>query len=180
VTAQILLPVTNTGGVWISLDEFDSQWTAYDPSGAITETGRFDAAAPKLLAPTGESFLVAEWFGDEHNAGDFASVEADGYFTDAEMPDGLLIPSNVTTRKHDFGGVEVVGELENTGQSTVDNADVVALFFDDSGNVLGFASGYAENIAPGGTRTFQIDSSFAEIKLADIAETRVFASPWDF
>jgi hypothetical protein len=180
VTAQILLPVTNTGNTWISLSEFDSQWTIYDSNGDIVETGTFDAAAPKVVAPTGSSYLVASWFGDAHRPSEFVSADADGYYKDVDQPSSILVADKVKTRAAVLGGVEVVGQISNLGDETVDNADVVAVFYNSSGDLLGFASGFADNIPAMGTRSFQIDSSFADIKLSQVADTEVYASAWAF
>ena len=74
----------------------------------------------------------------------------------------------------------MVGELTNQGTVDVENADVVAILYDSSHNPLGYARGYIENVAAGATKAFQIDTSFAEIKLTDVAQTEVFGSPWEF
>jgi hypothetical protein len=181
VTAQVIVPVYNTGDTYIELDEFDSSFTIYDPDGSVTETDRFDAAAPKILAPGGTSYLVGETFGDDHPRSAYDRVEADGYFGEVDPPtDIILVAENIRVRRHSLGGVEVTGEIRNLGSERSENADVVALFLDANGQPLGFARGYVENVEPDGTRAFQIDSSFAEIRLADIAETLVFASDWGF
>jgi hypothetical protein len=135
---------------------------------------------PRSWRPRARVISSENGFGDEHNLDDFASVEAVSYYEDVDMPDGFLAADNVQTRRGDFSGVEVVGSVTNMGSLEVENADVVALFFDDLGNELGFARGYIENIPAGGDRAFQISSDFADIKLAQIAETKVYASAWDF
>jgi hypothetical protein len=180
LTVQILLPVINDGNTWVELDEFNSSWTAYDSSGAVTETNSFDAAAPKWLAPGATSYLVSEWFGDQHKPADFNTVQASGRYKGVDAPDTILTTSNITTRKHEFGGVEVTGVAHNPGTTDIDNADVVAIFYNANGTVLGFAKGYIDNATANADTAFQIDSSFATISLADIAKTEVYASPWDF
>lgn len=177
VTAQVILPVVNTGGVWIELDEYGSQFTIFDSSGGIVETTSFDSAAPAELAPGETGYLVGEIFTDEYPRGDFVSVEADGYFGDIDPVERLTV-ENTRIRGSSLDGVEVTGQVVNPGTERVDNADVVAIFFDSSDAVVGYAYGYAENIEPGAKRAFSIDSSFAEIRPADIERAEFYASPW--
>jgi len=181
VTAQVILPVVNTGDAWIHVSEFDSSFTIYNADGGIVETDSFDAAAPNRIAPAGESYLVGEVFEDAHPLSDYVRVEADGYYEEVDGPHAaVLTVENQDVRKGSLDSIEVVGEIHNSGTEAAENADVVAIFFNSAGDPIGFARGFAENIEAGGKRAFQIDSSFAEIPLTDIAETQVYASPWDF
>lgn len=180
VTAQVIIPVVNDGGTWIRLQEYQSQFTIYDRDGSVTETQGLRAAAPKRLAPGETGYLVGEVFSDDHPRAAYDRVEADAYYDEADQAERVTV-DNVRVRRASFGdGVEVTGEATNSSDERIDNADVVALFFDAEGNILGYASGFVENIEPNGRRAFQIDSSFAEIRLGDVDETQVWVSPWDF
>jgi len=179
VTAQVILPVVNDGGTWIKLQESQSQFTIYDQDGSVTETQGFRAAGPKRLAPGETGYLVGEVFSDDHPRAAYDRVEADAYYEEADQADRVTV-DNVRVRRASLDGVEVTGEATNQSVERIDNADVVAVFFDAEGNILGYASGFVENIEPNGRRAFQIDSSFAEIRLGDVDETLVWVSPWDF
>lgn len=181
VTAQVILPVFNTGNTWIKLSEYESAYTIYDAEGGIVDSGNFDSAAPKRIAPTGMSYLVGESFSNDYPRSAYNHVEADAYFDEVNGPiDPELSVGNTRVSKGSFGGLKVVGEVTNLGTERVDNGDVVAIFFNANGDVIGFASGYVENVEPGGKRAFELSTSFAEISLGDLAETQFFASPWDF
>jgi hypothetical protein len=177
VTAQVILPVVNDGGTWIELSSYQSDFTIYAPDGGITETTGFRAAAPRLLAPGERSYLVGEVFTNDHARSEFDRVEADGRYGEAREAPRLTV-ENTRVRKGGLDGVEATGEVHNPGTEDVDNADVVAIFFDADDQIIGYANGYVDNISPGGRRSFQIDSSFAEIRLGDIDRTEFYASSW--
>lgn len=181
VTAQVIVPVVNQGGTWIELDPYGSQFTIFDVGGSVTESSSFDTAAPTLLAPGATAYMVGETFGDDHPRSAYDRVEVDVYYGEAREPEGSLTVENTTLRRASYGdGVEVTGQVRNGGPEKVENATVVAIFMDGNGDLIGFASGYVENVEPGGSRSFEIDSSFAEIRLSDIQDTKFFADDWGF
>lgn len=179
VTAQIILPVQNTGGIWIELSDFESNFTIYHEDGGIIETGSFYIAAPTLLGPGEEGYLLGETFSDDEPASAYARVDADAYYDDARPSEVELTVENTDVKKQSYGELEVSGEVRNPGTERIDSATVAAVFLDDRGEVLGFAWTYLDNIEPNDTRAFEATTS-ADIGLADIAETIYYASDESF
>lgn len=180
VTGQIILEVENAGTTWIEILDFQSNYTVFDADGAITETGDFTVAVPSLVAPGDTAYLLGEVFSDTSRLRDYATVEADGYYEEADEPDVMLAIENSRVRPGQFGGgVEVVGQVVNPGSSRIDNAYVGAVFLDDAEDPIGIAWTFAENIEPGGKRAFTADSDHPQ-GTGPIADTLLFAEDAGF
>jgi hypothetical protein len=177
VTAQVIVPVANDGGTWIALDQFESSWTIKAPDGSVTATqDYFDAVVPGAIGPGETGYAVAEDFTDEFKEEDFDSPDADIYYNEAE-PVAPIESSNIRVRKDSLGGITVTGEVYNPADTAIEYGSIVAIFLNDAGEILGYASGSLENVEPGDTKAFEASSSFAEIDLSAIAKTEVYASP---
>lgn len=179
VIGQVILRVENTGNTWIELLGFDSPWTIYDADGAITETGNFSIATPRLLAPGDTGYLLAELF-SEGSESDFVELDAEMYFNEARSPEAVLTVDATRVRRAEFGGgIEVVGQVRNDGADRVNTALVAAVFLNNAGEPIGMAWTFADNVESGGTRTFTAQSEFPR-SMDEIAQTLYFASDQGF
>jgi len=179
VRGQIILEVINTGGTWVEMSPFQSSYTVFDESGGITEAQSFFVAAPELLPPGETGYLFADIFTDEYDLEDYARVEADGYYDEADEPDAMLTVENTRVRNDRFAGVGVNGLVRNPGAERIDSVSVAAVFLNAQGDPLGAAYAYAENVEPGGTRGFEATSE-APPNIDAIADTKFFASDAGF
>ena len=175
VTAQVMLPVENTGGTWVEVIDYESTFTIRDESGGIVESESFYVAAPRFLGPGQTGYLLGESFGDEHPQSDYVEVEADAYYDEAHEPEVVLTVENADVRRQSYGGLEVTGEIRNPGAFRVDSAELAALFVGHDGELLGFGWTFVDNIEPNDTRAFELTTS-ADLRIADIGETLYFAS----
>jgi hypothetical protein len=176
VAAQVIVPLRNTGPTWIELDAYSSDFSIFATDGSVTAAKSFDAEAPSMLAPGDTGYLLGEAFSSDFPRSAYASVEAQGKYQDAlGPPDNPLTVLNTSVRKRSYGGLSITGQVQNDGSELV-TALVAALFFDSSGEILGFARTYVDDIPAGGKKSFDFSTLFAEIKLSDVADTQFYAS----
>jgi hypothetical protein len=170
VQGQVILEVTNTGGTWADISSYDSSYTIYAENGDITEASSFTSAAPHLIGPGETSYLFTDVF-DEAALADYDHAEGDGYYDDARELQIVLTVTDTKVRDQDFGGVEVVGKVNNPGSQRVDSCELGAIFLNAKGEPMGVAWTYVDNIEPGGSRSFQATAD-APRNTDGIAETK--------
>jgi hypothetical protein len=178
VSYIVIQEVENRGSGWARVEAFQSDYAIYDGSGAVVTTGSFLYSYPDYLGPGQTGYLIDDSVQDGYAAADFARVEINARYNDVDgPPTNPLVVSNTTLRRASFGGgLEVTGEVENTGTESADSAHAAAIFFDASGDIIGSSyTNLIENVAPGQKKAFEtIDSN--PLKLSDVADFLVIAS----
>lgn len=152
---NFLILVENNGPV--ALEFVEASVTLKDSAGNIVTSESFYSTVD-LIEPGGRSPIslfwtdgVPEWdtfeiFVDGDEESDFF-----GYYNDIEVTSSELA-------EDDFGGLEIVGEVQNTGSLAADFVTVVAILYDSDGRITGegFTFVDADTMQPGDTAPFTV------------------------
>ena len=168
---------TGTTNLFLSSATFDIE----DASGSLVDTSRYISAYPQVIAP-GET---AVYFNEMSFAKGTSNGESKIVPTvQAEESKVDLVRCPVTdvkfTDSH-FGGVEVVGRVENTTAEEQNLLNVAVVLYDKDGNVLSVLNTYASTVAPGAKIGFSASSIYQRnLKASDIASYEAYAYPTQF
>ena len=151
---NFLILVENNGS--IALEFVEASVTLKDSTGSIVASESFYSTVD-LIEPGGRSPIavfwsdgVPEWetfeiFVDGDEESDFF-----GYYTDIEVTSSELADDG-------FGGQEIVGEVQNTGDLAADFVSVVAILYDADGRIIGEGFTFVEDtMQPGDTASFTV------------------------
>ena len=152
---NFLILVENTGDV--GLEFVEASVTLKDSAGNIVANENFYSTVD-LVVPGGRAPIslywsdgVPEWDtyeifveGDEES--DFFS-----YYTDMEVTSSEL-------SEDDFGGYEIIGEVQNTGGLAAEFVTIVAILYDADGRIVGegFTFADADVMQPGDTSPYTL------------------------
>jgi hypothetical protein len=178
--ADVVVEVTNTGGTWVKLEAFQSDFTIYDKDGNVATTGNFLYAYPQFLAPGATGYLAEQMVTSDAKAVDLKTLEANTYFSEIDQSEAVVLTTAKVINKaaqYSFDGPTTTGTVTNTSAQPVRSACVGAFYFDGADNLLGFSyTNLVENLAPGQTKGFSTVDGAPNIKLSSIKKTVVIAS----
>ena len=168
---------TGTTNLFLSSATFDIE----DASGSLVDTSRYISAYPQVISP-GETavYFNGMSFDKGTSNGEYKIVPT----VQAEESKVDLVRCPVTdvkfTDSH-FGGVEVVGRVENTTAEEQNLLNVAVVLYDKDGNVLSVLNTYASTVAPGAKIGFSASSIYQRnLKASDIASYEAYAYPTQF
>ena len=171
--------VKNTGTVnaYLSSGTFDIE----DASGALIDSQSYISAYPEIIAP-GETavYFDAISFDNGSANGEYSIVPT----IDAESSEVDLIRCPVTDISFTdgkFGGIEVVGRVENTTSEEQSLLNVAIILYGKDDKVLSVIHTYPDDVAPGAKIGFSGSTLFQdELKVSDIASYEAYAYPTQF
>lgn len=175
---QTIVEITNTGdtNLYLSSGAYDLE----DSEGSLVAAQTMVSAFPDVIAPGEKGYLYDETTLDDY--------EGDGNLTVLPRPDveeatvDLIryTVSDISVSDGSYGGIDVIGRVENVTEETDNMVYVVAFFYDAESNPIGSAfTIITEDLAPGDKIGFEM-SSFSmpsDITTDMIAETVVYAYP---
>ena len=159
VDYEIVVEVQNTGTAPASISGSDD-YTIYDKSGAVLETGNFTYALPQVVAPNELGYFIDGGSFDEGTK--LTSVgkaePSINYSQVEEVPARFGISKVRVTREPYGSGLQVSGVVKNTGTETATDTTLGIVFFDGTGHIIG---GLIDNtvgtIAAGQSKGFKTD-----------------------
>lgn len=176
---QTIVEITNTGSgnLYLSSGAYDLE----DANGTLLASQTMVSAFPSVLAPGEKGYMYEETTLDDYSG--------DGKITVFPRPDVKeakvdLIRYNVTDVKvsdDTYGGLKVLGRVENSTDADSDGmVYIVAFFYDASGNPIASAfTILTEDIQSGAKIGFEL-SAFSlpdDITASSVTETVVYAYP---
>ncbi len=168
---------TGTTNLYLSSGTFDIE----DASGALIDSNRYISASPQVIAPGETAVYFEEMMFDKGSADGVYHIVPTIQAEEAKV-DLIRCPvTDVSFTDSYFGGVEVVGRVENTTGQEQSMLNVDVVLYDAAGNVLSVMSTYTSNVAPGAKIGFNTSSIFQRnLKAADIASYAVYAYPTQY
>ena len=168
---------TGTTNLYLSSGTFDIE----DASGALIDSNRYISASPQVIAPGETAVYFEEMMFDKGTADGVYHIVPTIQAEEAKV-DLIRCPvTDVSFTDSYFGGVEVVGRVENTTGQEQSMLNVDVVLYDAAGNVLSVMSTYTSNAAPGAKIGFNTSSIFQRnLKAADIASYAVYAYPTQY
>lgn len=181
VRYQVIVEVHNSGTGWADMVRGSSDYTVYDKTGGVTDTGSFVYAYPRYLGPGETGYLLDDGITDNAKVADFVTVDATGQYKELDQAGPKLTTDKIKLKADSYGGtVSVTGTVTNTDSAAVTSAVIGVVMFDAAGNPLCFDyTNLVDNIAAGQTKGFSATGSMP-IKLSQIKSTLAFASSMDY
>lgn len=178
---QSIVEITNTGSTNLYLES--GAYDLEDSTGALVASQSMVSTYPNVLAPGEKGYMYEETTLENYTG--------DGNLTISPRPDVKeatvdLIRYDVTDislSSDDFGGVKVLGRVENKTEETESMVYIVAFFYDAAGTPIGSASTIlSEDLEAGAKIGFEI-SGFSmpdDVTPDVIANTTVYAYPLQY
>jgi len=132
--------------------------TFYDSSNYVVATDYsytpIDILQPNQLSPVDLSTYPYTGSVDHY------TLSIGGYWETTDEPYTNLITQGATTSTDSLGYYDVIGEVKNTGSSSIEYTKIIITFYDASGEIIGYDYTYANNdiILPGQTSPFSASS----------------------
>ncbi len=174
---QVIVEITNTGScdLYLSSGAYDLE----DAGGKLVTSQSYVSMYPDVLAPGEKGYLYDETTLDAAVDGELkvvarpdvkeATVELIRYaVTDAELKDGS------------YGGLKLLGRVENTSSAAADMVYVVAFLYDDNGVCIGqIFTILTDELAAGAKVGFEMsDFSLPDsVTLDSVASYVIYAYP---
>jgi hypothetical protein len=157
----------DTHGTWAAIvDNPDTERAATfvqvvatfrDADGRVVDV---DSGSIAGIGPSGRGAYASEWmYGMSDTARTVEVVALASTWVDDPVA-GELTASGVQVRPQEFGGVDVTGELVSTFDRKVESLNVIVVFRDADGVLLGGSGSYVEFVPAGGSVGFSVSSSF--------------------
>ena len=184
--AQVLVGVTNRGGLPGYLPSAASAWEVRSPDAFAVSQGRFAHVFPRLVEPGGTAWLVDALSATFTAPGDLRELVVTLDAREATPEDlgerGELTVDDVEWRVDATGTLTVSGVVENTGSRTIErwSAGVVLLAADGSPLAAAYEIGEVDPLAPGSTASFSTSyPGSAPVEDDEVASVVARAVPLD-
>lgn len=171
--------VKNTGNtnLYMNTATFDIE----DKDGKLIDSSRYISGYPQVLLPGETGVFYTESSSDKVNVKETYKIvpTVDVYETELEAIRCPVTDVSLTDSK--WGGVDIVGRVENTTGVEQTSMNVAAVLFDKDGNVLDVERAYVNTMAPGAKMGFSTrTSSSLKFKAKDVASYIVYAYPYQY
>ncbi len=171
--------IKNTGNtnLYLNTATFDIE----DKDGKLIDSGRYISGYPQVLLPGETGVFYSESSSDKVNVKETYKIvpTVDVYETELEAIRCPVTDVSLTDSK--WGGVDIVGRVENNTGIEQTNMNVAVVLYDADGNVLDVERAYVNTMAPGAKMGFSTrTSSTLKFKSKDIASYAVYAYPYQY
>jgi hypothetical protein len=181
---EIVVEVQNTGTAPAEISSGSNDYTIYDTSGGVLDTGSFLYAMPQVLLPGDFGYYVDSGFFDDGTAlKSVGKAEPSVQYSEATETPGVFEVTKVKVAKEAYGtGLQVSGVVKNAGTEAATQPFVGVILFDGSGNVLGaLYENSLENLAAGQSKGFK--SSYPgtpPLTVTQVKSFKTFGYDFDF
>lgn len=139
VEYQLVVEVTNKGTGPANIDSGSNDYTIYDKSGAVLETGSFSYAVPQLLGPGQVGYYIdSGFFDDGTRLKEVGQADPDTHYVDTTDSQALFPVTKVRVSAESYGdGLQVSGIVRNNTTEVADDAFVAVIFFNSNDKIIG-------------------------------------------
>lgn len=180
--AQVIVEITNAGSenLYLSSGSFDLE----DADGNLVTSKSLVSTYPNVLAPGEKGYMYEETVLENYSGDGDLTLSARPDVEKAKVDLIRYETTDVTVSDKEFGGVGVMGRVENTTDEAADGmVYIVAFFYDESGVPIGSAfTILSEDLEPGSKIGFEFTGfSLPDDITADaVASTTVYAYPLQY
>lgn len=171
--------VKNTGTTNLYLDSatFDIE----DASGKLVDSSKYISGYPQILLPGETGVYYSEYNTDKINAKETYNIAPTTQISETDLIAIRCPVTEVTITDAKWGGIDIVGRVENTTGEDQSYMTFAVVLYDADGDVLCVEHGYTDAIAAGAklgisTRT----SSNLKIKAKDVASYDIYVYPYQY
>lgn len=176
----VVVPLKNAGTGWAEALAFNSDYTILDANGGITETGSFTYAYPALIAPGETGYLVEESLDDGVKVGDFAKVEVEAQYREADDPGATFKVEDIRWKRQSYSdGLTASGFI--TSSADFQSAAVAVFCWGADGSLLGVSTtNLVQNVTAGKRKAFETVQETGPLRASDCKKSTGYVSGQDY
>ncbi len=176
--AIVMIEITNNGtkDLYLDICSYDLE----DSAGSLIATESMVSCFPSVLSPGEKGYLYETSYLDDYSGDGNVVVLPHLSIEDATIKNTRYPVSDISITDDGYGGIKVLGRVENNTNETEDSPEVAVVFYDDNGTPLGLDYDLLlPSLAPGDKTGFEInyDDLPDGITAAQIADYTVYAYP---
>lgn len=151
---HIVGEVKNTGDVWLQFVRISA--TLKDQNGAIVDMPFTYTTLNRLPPDIATGFDLVEL--DTMRSAQVRSYSLSLEFQQAESLSNHLVVTNITSSKDSLGWLQILGEVQNTGDSISEYTEVIGTFYGTDGKVVDVTFTFTDptTVQPGGQQPFKL------------------------
>lgn len=179
VYVQTVVEVENTGTVNVYLD--DAAYDLEDINGNLITSQRYVTFFPNVIEPGEKAYLCDVITLDEYVDSSDIVVKPRGEAHAARIDRVRYDVTDISIKENKYGYISVLGRIENTSKTEENYVFIVALFFNESGEMIGSDyTSLTEKFSPGEKVGFELNcySLPDSVTTETIAETVIIAYPY--